>query len=61
VSKLLAAKQSGPVFVTRGYLGAANENVVRLYLDLSLETYAEIQRAAVLHADTVPGSAHPAC
>ena len=58
VSKLLAAKQSGPVFVTRGYIGAADEKVVRLYFDLSLDTYAEIPRSAVLHADMVPGSAH---
>lgn len=58
VSKLLEAKQDGPVFVTRGYLGGGDEKVVRLYFDLSLETYAEIPRSAVLHADAVAGSAH---
>jgi hypothetical protein len=58
VSKLLAAKKSGPAFATRGYIGAADDKVVRLYFDLSLDSYVEIPRSAVLHADVVPGSAH---
>jgi hypothetical protein len=58
VSKLVAAKRSGPVLVTRGYLGEGDKDLVRLYFDLSLETYAEIPRSAVMHAEAVTGSPH---
>jgi len=57
-SKLAKAKKEGLTFVTSGYIGEANERVVRLYFDLSLETYADIPRAAVLDAKPIKGDMH---
>lgn len=58
VSKLAKAKQDGLTFVTSGYIGAVDDKVVRMYFDLSLETYVEIPRAAVVHAQSIKDDMH---
>lgn len=56
VKRLLEARETGPVYVTRGYIGAVDDHSVRLYLDLELETYAEIPRDAVIEASQIEDS-----
>jgi hypothetical protein len=58
IKKLAAAQNEGPAFLTRGYVGEVNDNVVRLYFDLSLATYAEIPRSAVLHTQPIKDDPH---
>lgn len=58
VSKLAQAKKDGLAFVASGYIGAADHKVVRMYFDLSLETYVEIPRSAVLHAQPIKDDMH---
>jgi hypothetical protein len=56
VERLLEAREAGPVYVTRGYVGAVDDQSVRLYLDLELETYADIPRDAVIEASQIEDS-----
>ncbi len=58
VSKLAQAKKDGLTFITSGYIGAADDKVVRMYFDLSLETYVDIPRDAVLHAQPITDDMH---
>lgn len=58
VNKLENAKKKGPTFLTRGYVGSVDDKVVRMYLDLSLETYVEIPRSAVVHVQSVKEDLH---
>ncbi len=41
----------GEVIVVTGYLGAPDNNVIRIYLDLSLSAYLEVQADKVLYAE----------
>ena len=58
VNKLADAKKDGLTFLTRGYVGSVDDKVVRMYLDLSLETYVDIPRSAVVHAQTMKDDMH---
>ena len=58
VSKLADAKKENLTFLTRGYVGSVDDKVVRMYLDLSLETYVDIPRSAVVHAQPVKDDLH---
>jgi len=58
VGKLADAKKTGLTFLTRGYVGSVDDSVVRMYLDLSLETYVDIPRSAVMHAQLVKDDLH---
>lgn len=58
VNKLADAKREGLTFLTRGYIGSVDDKVVRMYLDLSLETYVDIPRSAVVHAQTIKDDMH---
>jgi len=58
VNRLAKAKKEGLTYVTSGYVAAVDEKVVRMYFDLSLETYADIPRAAVLHAQPIKDDMH---
>lgn len=58
VNKLADAKKDGQTFLTRGYVGSVDDKVVRMYLDLSLETYVDIPRSAILHAQAIKDDIH---
>ena len=58
VSKFADAKKENLTFLTRGYVGSVDDKVVRMYLDLSLETYVDIPRSAVVHAQPVKDDLH---
>jgi hypothetical protein len=57
-SKLAKTKQNSPAFLTSGYVGAADDKTVRLFLDLTLDTYVDIPRSAVLHSQSVEDDQH---
>ena len=58
VSKLTNAKESTSAFLTSGYVGAVDDKSVRLYLDLTLDTFVDIPRSAVLHAQKIENDQH---
>ena len=58
VSKLADAKKKDLTFLTRGYVGSVDDSNVRMYLDLSLETYVDIPRSAVVHAQLIKDDQH---
>ena len=58
VNKLANARKDGLTFLTRGYIGSVDDKVVRMYLDLSLETYVDIPRSAVVHAQNIKDDMH---
>jgi hypothetical protein len=58
VSKLAKANEERPTFLTRGYIASADDRMVRLYLNLTLDTYVDIPRSAVLHAQQIKDDQH---
>ena len=58
VKNYSAASKNGPAYLARGYIGEANDDTVRLYFDLSLNTYADIPRSSVLHVQQMKDDMH---